>query len=170
MCRWFGVLEWKGLWYRCWLFHHIYFGYIFIPPPQQFCENDLGEKEDVSQDEEAVVWWIVAFTCIFQTLHSLSSRAVSWVLNFLGSLLSFCGQFSNCTTNFVIDCPISPPCLWFIYLFFWGGGLVYPHPIILSFESDFCPSLLIFFTPSSFTIHFWSHHQCSFTLTLYFYI
>jgi len=60
-------------------------------PPQQFCENDWGEKEDVSQDEEAVIWWIVAFTCIFQTLHSLSSRAVSWALNFLGSLLSFCG-------------------------------------------------------------------------------
>ena len=49
----------------------------------------------LSRDEEAVVWWVVAFTCLFQSLHSISSRAVSWLLKFLGTLFLFFGQYSD---------------------------------------------------------------------------
>ena len=38
----------------------------------------------LTQDQHAVIWWVVAFSCIFQTLHSVSSRGVAWLLKFLG--------------------------------------------------------------------------------------
>ena len=46
--------------------------------------RNLDQEEAADRDAEAVVWWVIVFTCVFQTLHSLSSRAVSWLLNFLG--------------------------------------------------------------------------------------
>ena len=50
---------------------------------------------NLTQDQHAVIWWVVAFSCIFQTLHSVSSRGVAWLLKFLGALLSFLGLYSN---------------------------------------------------------------------------
>ena len=55
--------------------------------------------ESLTPDEQAVVWWIVVFTCVFQTLHSLSSRAVAWLLQFLGSLFVFLGRYSKVIAN-----------------------------------------------------------------------
>lgn len=51
--------------------------------------------EPLSKDQEAVIWWVVAFSCLFQTLHSLSSRAVMWLLKFLGTLFAFFGLYSD---------------------------------------------------------------------------
>ena len=56
---------------------------------------DQDQAADVEADVEAVVWWVVVFTCVFQTLHSLSSRALSWLLLFLYTLLNFLGRFSE---------------------------------------------------------------------------
>jgi len=61
-----------------------------IPPPSQTVSD-----EGLTPDEQAVVWWIVAFTCIFETLHSLSSRAVTWLLKFFGAVFSLLGNFSQ---------------------------------------------------------------------------
>jgi len=55
--------------------------------------------ESLTPDEQAVVWWIVVFTCVFQTLHSLSSRAVAWLLQFLGSFFVFLGRHSKVIAN-----------------------------------------------------------------------
>ena len=45
------------------------------------------------------MWWLVAFTCVYQTLHSLSLRAVQWLLLFLATLLSVLGKFSSKIEN-----------------------------------------------------------------------
>lgn len=52
-------------------------------------------NQALSQDQQAVIWWVVAFSCLFQTLHSLSSRAVTWLLKFLGALIAFFGLYSK---------------------------------------------------------------------------
>lgn len=51
--------------------------------------------QSLSPDQHAIIWWVIAFTCVFQTLHSLPSRAVAWLLKFLGSLLGFLGRYSK---------------------------------------------------------------------------
>lgn len=62
------------------------------PPALQLLEQ---ADEEIHRDHQAFIWWIVAFTCVFQTLHSLSSRAVGWLLLLFGSLLSYLGLFSD---------------------------------------------------------------------------
>ena len=42
-----------------------------------------------------MIWWVVAFTCVFETLHSVSSRAIGWLLHLLGSLLHCLGHYSQ---------------------------------------------------------------------------
>ena len=56
----------------------------------------LFESPDEQLDLEqcAVVWWLVMFTTLFQTLHSLPQRAVQWLLKFLSCLLKVLGHFS----------------------------------------------------------------------------
>ena len=63
-----------------------------LDPPLCIIQNN---SDGLSPDEEAIVWWVVAFTCIHQTLHSLSSRAISWLIAFLGALLLFLGRYSD---------------------------------------------------------------------------
>lgn len=62
------------------------------PPPLDIATFN---EEDLCGDHKALIWWIVIFSCVFQTLHSLSSRAISWLLMFLGSILLILGRFSN---------------------------------------------------------------------------
>ena len=51
-----------------------------------------SQEDELNQDERSVIWWVVAFTCVFQTLHSVSSRAMAWLLHLLGSLFCFLSQ------------------------------------------------------------------------------
>ena len=64
--------------------------------------KDLSPTSDCVQvdylceaNDKAIIWWIVAFTCVFQTLHSLSSRSISWLLMFLSTMLTFFGRHSD---------------------------------------------------------------------------
>lgn len=68
-----------------------------IDQPQVLNEGNLTDNS--SADNQAVVWWLVAFTCIFQTLHGLSLRATSWLLFLLESLLTFLGRYSTDIAN-----------------------------------------------------------------------
>ena len=63
--------------------------------PPNILSTQKTSDERLSQDQQAVIWWVVAFSCLFQTLHSLSSRAVVWLLKFLGTLLAFFGLYSD---------------------------------------------------------------------------
>ena len=62
------------------------------PLTPEWCD---ASEEILNPDEQAVVWWVVAFTCVFQTLHSLSSRAIIWLLQFLGTLFVVFGRYSK---------------------------------------------------------------------------
>ena len=67
-----------------------------IPPPQEPSDDAytvIDEQDDM--DVNTVVWWIVMFTCVFQTLHSLSERAVHWLLKFLSTLITVMGRYSE---------------------------------------------------------------------------
>lgn len=76
---------------------------------EHWVENDAEIDEDMqellpplpSEDEhvedhetKAVVWWIVAFVSLFQTLHCISDQAISWLIRFLYCLLRFFAQVS----------------------------------------------------------------------------
>ena len=52
----------------------------------------MGVRND--PDVQATVWWIIMFTCVFQSFHNLPLRAVEWLLKFLATLLNFFGSFS----------------------------------------------------------------------------
>lgn len=59
---------------------------------KQDCESD-SEGEPAAPDvgiqdgeTQRAVWWIVAFTCIMESLHSLPSRSVEILLKFLAAV------------------------------------------------------------------------------------
>ena len=54
-----------------------------------------SQNEGLNQEEQAMIWWVVAFTCVFETVHSVSSRAIGWLLQLLGSLLHCLGHYSQ---------------------------------------------------------------------------
>ena len=45
-------------------------------------------------ETDPLVWWIVAFVSVFQTLHCISDRGIAWLLKFLAVLLHYCGNLS----------------------------------------------------------------------------
>lgn len=69
------------------------------PTPNRGWASQESQDEGLSKDERSLIWWVVAFTCVFETLHTLSSRAVAWLLHFLSSLFFFLGQYSNEIAN-----------------------------------------------------------------------
>lgn len=64
------------------------------------CDSELEPTQDnlelqsIDSDQESAIWWIVAFTCILQTLHSLPLQSVEFLLKFLTCLLTFLGKYS----------------------------------------------------------------------------
>ena len=66
--------------------------------PEPECDMqgvDTDDGSSLDQELDAFVWWVVAFTCVFQTFHSLSSRAAQWLLMFNSVTLTFLGKFSE---------------------------------------------------------------------------
>ena len=45
-------------------------------------------------ETDPLVWRIVAFVSVFQTLYCISDRAIAWLLKFLAVLLHYCGNLS----------------------------------------------------------------------------
>jgi len=60
-------------------------------PPSLRLDSPPNQEE---QEAKAVVWWIVAFVSLFQLLHFILDRAISWLFKFLYVLLKYCGHFS----------------------------------------------------------------------------
>ena len=67
------------------------------PEPQVGSKINKEDAEDV--ECRAIVWWLLAFTCIYETPHSLSLRALQWLLLFFATLLSVLGKFSTIQGN-----------------------------------------------------------------------
>ena len=61
-----------------------------IPPPL-FADSPPRHDE---KDVKSVVWWIVLFVSVFQTLHFIPEKAISWLIRFLCVLLKYLAQFS----------------------------------------------------------------------------
>ena len=64
------------------------------------CDSELEPTQDnldqqnLNSEQESAIWWIVAFTCILQTLHSLPLQSVEFLLKFFAGLLTFLGKYS----------------------------------------------------------------------------
>ena len=62
---------------------------------EDLCQPPLFQQSLESpqkSSDEPIVWWIVAFISLIQTLHKLPDRAVSWLIKFLCVLLRFLGK------------------------------------------------------------------------------
>ena len=68
--------------------------------------DETLDHHDLNQDEQAIVWWIVVFTCVLQTLHSLPARAIEWLLKFLSTLLVFLGRYTDEIRRIAIAFPL----------------------------------------------------------------
>ena len=77
-----------------------------LVPPPLLCDSPQKSKED--QEMEAVVWWIVAFLSLFQTLHFIPERAMSWLFRFLCTLLKYCNRFTPRIAQIIKLLPSSP--------------------------------------------------------------
>ena len=61
------------------------------PTEEDMCSTQTHRLDSV---QRAVVWWVVVFTTVFETLHSLPLRAIQWLLKFLLCVLTVIGMFS----------------------------------------------------------------------------
>ena len=68
-------------------------------PPELPTDETMSHSQSDRLDPEqhAIVWWVVMFTALFQTLHSLPIRAIQWLLKFLLCLITILGRFSPLT-------------------------------------------------------------------------
>ncbi len=46
-----------------------------------------ASDEDLNHDQKRFIWWIIAFTCLFETLHKVSLRGIAFLLKFLHVML-----------------------------------------------------------------------------------
>ena len=53
-----------------------------------------SQSDQLDSEERVIVWWVVMFTALLQTLHSLPIRAIQWILKFLLCLITIFGKFS----------------------------------------------------------------------------
>ena len=63
-------------------------------PQSQTERINLGDLHAEEPEVVGIVWWIVAFTCLFQSLHHIPVTAMQYLLNFLGGLFSLLGKRS----------------------------------------------------------------------------
>ena len=64
-------------------------------PPELSTEASIcGSQSEQNSAQHAIVWWVVLFTALFQTMHSLPIRAIQWLLKFLSCLLTILGNYS----------------------------------------------------------------------------
>ena len=74
--------------------------------PEELAPNAL-ELHQLDNAQETALWWLVAFTCILQSLHSLPMRAVEFLLKFLSALLSYLGIYSKSVADIARAFPCS---------------------------------------------------------------
>ena len=72
-------------------------------------QNDEPKSPDLPmashEDEKSIIWWVVVFTCLLETLHSLPSQAITWLLKFLSSLFVFLSEYSYNIANIAYAFP-----------------------------------------------------------------
>ena len=69
------------------------------------CSDIQSDDIESDNDVDAVVFWLVLFTCLIQTLHGLSTRSMKWMLKMISTLLSYLGSFSNNIVDMALKFP-----------------------------------------------------------------
>ena len=54
----------------------------------------LNSNSEQDKTSISIVWWIMLFINVFQTLHFIPDRAIAWLLKFIYVLLRFLGAYS----------------------------------------------------------------------------
>lgn len=62
-----------------------------LPSEEAMCHS---QTDQLDPEQRAIIWWVVMFTSLFQTLHSLPARAIQWLLRFLFCLTTIFGKYS----------------------------------------------------------------------------
>ena len=65
-----------------------------IEPPQTLDAVIAATNSEQDKSSRSIIWWIVLFVNVFQTLHDISDQAIPWLLKFLWALLTFLGTYS----------------------------------------------------------------------------
>lgn len=65
-----------------------------IEPPQTLDTEIVSANSEQNKSSRSIVWWIVLFINVFQTLHFISDQAIMWLLKFIWTLLTFLGAYS----------------------------------------------------------------------------
>ena len=77
-------------------------------PPSPAQDDTKASPEHF--EVKTVVWWIVAFISLFQTLHVIPDRAVAWLVKFIIILLNYFGRFAPKLQNMAVALPWSLYC------------------------------------------------------------
>ena len=56
---------------------------------------DSPPQSKADSDVKNTVWWIVAFLSLFQTLHFISDKAISWLIRFLCVIIRYLAKISQ---------------------------------------------------------------------------
>ena len=72
-------------------------------PPSPAQDDTKASPEHF--EVKTVVWWIVAFISLFQTLHVIPDRAVAWLVKFITILLNYFGRFAPKLQNMAVALP-----------------------------------------------------------------
>ena len=62
-----------------------------LEPPRNL---DTTEDE-LNPEQTSLIWWIMLFVSLFQTLHVIPQRAIGWLLCFFAALLQYLGKYSD---------------------------------------------------------------------------
>ena len=70
-------------------------------------KDDVYGPTPEDPEEKAIVWWIVAFISLFQTLHVIPDRVIAWLIRFISILLHHCSRFAPKLQNIAVALPQS---------------------------------------------------------------
>lgn len=70
--------------------------------------HEEDEEEDLDASQRKIIWWVVAFTAVFETLHTIPSRAIAWLLKFFWCLFTVLGQYSEKISKIAHSFPCTP--------------------------------------------------------------
>ena len=66
-----------------------------------------SDEDRINAEQRSVIWWIMLFVLLFQTLHVIPERAIAWLLRFFGALLKYFGKYSNFIQGVALAFPTS---------------------------------------------------------------
>ena len=69
--------------------------------------TELHSDSQCSVTHRSLIWCIMTFVSLFQTLHFIPDRAADWLLQFIGILLKFLGRYSEFIAVVAANIPTS---------------------------------------------------------------